>query len=184
MDFINELDSGTRTLEVGCGNGKNLNLRDDIDFHGCDISKGLIEICEERKFNVKLCDGCDLDYEDDYFDSSYSIAVLHHMSNDERRIKFLSEMVRVTKNNGKIFFQVWATSEPKYKKSKSFNENILDKLVIFKDDGKEYERYYHFFDKDEIIRLIKLFNDTCDETIKGEISFCKNNWIFSGRLIK
>lgn len=190
IDFINSLDHDTKTLEVGCGNGKNMNLREDILFFGCDISEGLQTICLNKGLQVIKCDGCDLKYEDDFFDSVYSIAVLHHMSNDDRRLKFISEMVRVTKDKGKIFFQVWATSEPKYLLSKtvfdkeSDDYNELDRLVIFKDNGKEYERYYHFFTKEEMERIIDLFNEKHSEKITGEISFTKNNWIFTGIIQK
>lgn len=182
VDFLNTLETNSKTLEVGCGNGKNLNLRDDVEFHGCDISEGLLDICKDKGFNVLKCDGCNLPYNTNYFDSVYSVAVLHHMSTDERRIKFLSEMVRVTKNDGKIFFQVWATSEPKYEITKDIGE--LDRMVSFKDNGKVYERYYHFFTKEEVERIIKLYNDSHDNKIEGDITFARNNWIFTGKIKK
>ena len=176
--FINKLEKNTKTLEVGCGNGKNLSLRDDIEFHGCDISTKLLDICKKKKLNVKECDGCDLDYDDNYFDSIFSVAVIHHLSTMERRIKFLEEMCRVVKIGGNIFFQVWSTDEPKYHKSKEINK--YDRLVLFNYDDCVYERYYHFFDLDEMILMINTFNETSSYKLFGDIREEFNNIIFEG----
>jgi ubiquinone/menaquinone biosynthesis C-methylase UbiE len=176
--FIEKLEKNTKVLEVGCGNGKNLDLRNDIEFYGCDISTKLLDICREKKLNVKECDGCDLDYEDNYFDSVFSVAVIHHLSTMERRIKFLEEMCRVVKRGGNIFFQVWSIDEPKYHKSKEINK--YDRFVLFNYDDCVYERYYHFFDLDEMTLMINTFNETSNYKLFGNIREEFNNIIFEG----
>jgi ubiquinone/menaquinone biosynthesis C-methylase UbiE len=191
LDFINSLEPNINVLEVGCGNGKNMNLRDDINFYGCDNSSSLLDICREKQFNVKECDGCYLDYKVDEFDAVYSIAVLHHLSTWKRRIKFISEMVRVSKNKSKIMIQVWAVQEPKYEKSELCNleydheKDILyskhDKFVKFRYADKDHQRYYHFFTKEELEELINDYNkEQTFGKIEGNVFFSKNNYIFEG----
>ena len=40
--FIQSLPVNSKVLEVGCGNGKNMLVRDDVQIQGCDISNELI----------------------------------------------------------------------------------------------------------------------------------------------
>jgi ubiquinone/menaquinone biosynthesis C-methylase UbiE len=183
VKFIEELNSGTKCLEVGCGNAKNM-FRDDIDMIGIDTSEKLIEIGRKKGKNVSLGDGCDIKYTDDFFDSVISIAVLHHVFTEERRIKFIQEMIRVCKPGGKIMIEVWATSDPKFETSpklehKDASDN--DRMVSFlsKTTKITYDRYYHFFSKEEFEILIKK-SSLKSKTIEGEFFFESNNWIFRG----
>ena len=50
-------------------------------------------------------------YETNYFDNTMSVAVIHHISSEERRIQSIKELVRVTKPGGKIFIEVWAMEQ-------------------------------------------------------------------------
>ena len=47
-NFIDSLESGSKLFEAGCGNGKNLTYRKDIQTYGCDISSGLIDVCRQN----------------------------------------------------------------------------------------------------------------------------------------
>ena len=44
-------------------------------------------------------------------DYAISIAVIHHMKNDERRIKAIQELLRVIKYGGEILIYVWAIEQ-------------------------------------------------------------------------
>ena len=48
-NFIDSLESGSKLFEAGCGNGKNLTYRKDIQTYGCDISSGLIDVCRKNQ---------------------------------------------------------------------------------------------------------------------------------------
>jgi len=171
---------------VGCGNGKNFSGEfSHIQFEGTDICPNLLKICKERGYKVKLSDGCDLPYIDDEFDHVFSVAVIHHLSTLERRVKFIREMVRVCKKGGRIMFQVWATSSPKFESSFDVEEtdDPRDKYVLFKvrkeNEDNEFDctnrRFYHFFDEAEFGDLIEAVPE-----IDGMISFERDNYIFEG----
>lgn len=56
---------------------------------------------------------------ENYFDYAISIAVLHHLSTQERRTKALLEIKRCLKPGGRALVTVWA-KEQKYKNKSSF----------------------------------------------------------------
>ena len=74
------------------------------------------------------------------FDVTICIAVIHHLSTDERRLHALKELVRITKISGLILTYVWALEQDKEKannvepenerteKSKKTEENDIEKL--------------------------------------------------------
>ena len=186
VKFITDLKPGTKCLEVGCGNAKNM-FRDDIDMIGIDSSQKLIDIGLIKGKNVYLGDGCDIKYNDNFFDSVISIAVLHHVFTEERRIKFIQEMIRVCKPDGIIMIEVWATSDPKFETSPKLddkNANNNDRMVSFmsKNDRKSYDRYYHFFTQEEFKMLIKN-SSFQNKHIEGKIHLESNNWTFQGKIV-
>ena len=54
--FLDSLSAGSRVLEVGCGNGKNMLYRRDLEFSGTDISERQVQICRGKGLSVDL--GC------------------------------------------------------------------------------------------------------------------------------
>jgi len=152
--FIMELPTNSSILEAGCGNGKNLMTRSDIIFKGCDISEEFVQICKSKKLDVELGDITKLHYKDNEFDYSMSIAVIHHMSSYERRLKAINELIRVTKPSGKIFIEVWALEQGS---NSRFNFDKQDLLIPFKDKktGENLgNRFYHVFKENELNELI------------------------------
>ncbi|KAM0726305.1 Alkylated DNA repair protein alkB-like protein 8 [Formica fusca] len=132
--FLESLKEGTLLLDVGCGNGKYLYGDRNIYKMGCDHSSGLTDICRKRGFEVLQCDCLYLPYRDNSVDTAISIAVIHHLSTRERRLRAISEMVRVLRPTGKCLIYVWAKEQRKNstdsfylkygKKNKDENEKI------------------------------------------------------------
>lgn len=170
--FINELPKNSEVLEVGCGNGKNLLIRNDIIFKGCDISDEFVKICTSRNLDVIKDDITNLSFPNNIFDYTLSVAVIHHMVNEERRLKAISELIRITKPNGQIFIEVWAMEQDNDSRIK-FNEQ--DNLIPFKNKhtGENLgNRFYHIFKKGELEKLINNFDN-----VKIINSFYeKGNW--------
>lgn len=190
-EFVNNLKPGYKVCEGGCGNGRNF-IRGDIEWHGYDVSEGLVEICHERGFeNVKVCNGMDTGYEDNTFDAIMSIAVIHHLLSYEDRLKFLQEMIRITKscsdeNINNITFQVWATTSKKYEQSANADQGIdeyshNDRFVKYTsrdDDIEIVDRFYHFYSDNEFKRMIS------ECPIEGKVELIMNNYVFTGRINK
>ena len=150
--FISELDSNSLILDSGCGNGKNM-FRNDCNFIGIDLSESMIDIVKKQGKNGIIADTRNLPFIDNYFDASISIAVVHHISSEEERIKAINELIRVTKSGGKIFIQVWEDMIQKTDKFEQIGEG--DYLVKWDNrDGVEYKRYYHLFENGELDDLI------------------------------
>ena len=151
-DYILSLDKSLKILDIGCGNGRNMEY-DDYDFYGIDNCKNFISICKDKKLNVKLSDMTNIIYEDNCFDSIISIASFHHLSTRERRLKALAEMKRVLKQTGSVLLSIWSKNQSHNKK---LNFNYGDNYVPWKSkDGIVISnRYYYIFEIMEIKELL------------------------------
>ncbi|KAK3028848.1 hypothetical protein RJ639_037692 [Escallonia herrerae] len=109
--FLNTLPLGSLVLDAGCGNGKYLGLNPNSFFLGCDISGPLVKICADRDHEVVIADTVNLPYRTGYGDAAISIAVLHHLSTEDRRKKAINELVRVVKKGGLVLITVWAVEQ-------------------------------------------------------------------------
>ncbi len=173
-EYLNSLEAGSLNLDVGCGNGKYLNINDKIFTIGTDRCFNLISICREKNTNnqVFVADSLKLPIRSETFDSAISIAVVHHFSNVELRVKALLEIVRILKKGGTFLIYVWALEqdEKKFTQQDNFvpwhlqntyeNENKVQTLgpEVIKEDKKNatvYHRYYHMFKLGELEALIK-----------------------------
>ncbi|KAF8023493.1 hypothetical protein BT93_F0871 [Corymbia citriodora subsp. variegata] len=109
--FLKTLPLGSLILDAGCGNGKYLGLNPDCYFIGCDISAPLIKICADREHEVLVADAVNLPYRTGFGDAAISIAVLHHLSTENRRRRAIEELVRVVKKGGLVLITVWAVEQ-------------------------------------------------------------------------
>ena len=143
--FNDSINSKSNILDAGCGNGKNMIYLQNQGHNviGIDFSDGLLEICKEKKLNVKKSDIRNLPFKDCTFDYVISIAVIHHINSEDDRIKAISELLRVTKKGGKVLFTLWALEQDKLSKRKMI---LGDNYVPF----KGIDRYYHIYNKDAV----------------------------------
>lgn len=80
---------------------------------GCDRSAGLAEICRSRGFQITLADCLQLPYRSRAFDAVLCIAVIHHLSTDERRKQAVTEIMRILRASGRALIYVWAKEQNK-----------------------------------------------------------------------
>lgn len=104
---ISYLD-GVNEKTLGCGNGKNLQVTPNSVVVGSDNCLELLKIAGDRGGEVGLADCLNLPYRSGVFDSTISIAVIHHLCTEERRIRALQELCRITRPGGSILVYVWA----------------------------------------------------------------------------
>lgn len=147
--FITDLPAGTHVADIGCGNGKNMQLRtEEITYSGIDISEVMVNICQARGHYVIQGNILQIPFADDKFDATMAIAVIHHLESRTDRVAAIRELVRITKPGGKILIYVWAFEQPKSSKRKFTSQ---DEMVPFKNkDGSVYHRYYHLYIDDEL----------------------------------
>ncbi|XP_064158361.1 probable tRNA methyltransferase 9B [Anguilla rostrata] len=113
--FLLDQEPGSVVADVGCGNGKYLDINEDAFKLGCDVCRPLVDTACARGYEVQVCDGLRLPYRRGCFDAVLSIAVIHHLSTKERRIRALREMARVLRVGGRLMVYVWAMEQKRRK---------------------------------------------------------------------
>lgn len=148
---------------------------------GCDRSVELLKICRQRDYEVGLVDGLFLPYRQGVFDAVICIAVLHHLSTNSLRRRFLVSMVKAMRKGARAMVVVWSLeqmtskSESAKKKFATVGEESLISWTLRGKDGRDerkFLRYYHLFPAGELEWLIG--------TIEGvkvvEVAFDSDNW--------
>jgi SAM-dependent methyltransferase len=161
--FILSLEPNTLMLDLGCGNGKYLSVRQDLDLYAVDNCENLVKMVQNKYPTVKtfISDVTSTPLETNIFDSVISIAVIHHLSTRERRISMLKEIIRILKPCAKCLITAWAT-EQTHTKTLSKATKISDTNDWFipwedKKNKKISQRFYHLFEKDEFEDLLSTF---------------------------
>ena len=167
-DFTNLIIDNSNILEIGCGNGKNMEYilkTNSVNLIGIDTCKKFVSMCQEKKLNVILGDALKLHFEDSKFDYVLCIAMFHHLLTEEEQDISFKEMLRVMKTGAIGILTCWATEQPFESKFK-FHEGV--NIVLWKGKEKTKTRYYyvyseemflHFFMKYEQITIIKIYNE-------------------------
>ena len=104
-----DLHQGDRIFDLGCGRGVDLQEIAEVvapngEVYGLDNAVDMVSEANSLhqgigNIIIRLADGEQLPFDDNYFDAGRSIRVLQHVKNLE---SVLAEMQRVTKTGGKI----------------------------------------------------------------------------------
>jgi len=177
--FINSLPNYSLIADAGCGNGRYMNLNKKYNlnhqFIGFDFCEESIKICKERQFDILVANTKYIPYRSNIFDATISIAVIHHLHTYKARLDACKELCRLTKKGGKIFIQVWASDVPKTKKFIKINDDNDYYITWYVNETKKLKRYYHLFEKDEFISLIKNSGIIIEECF-----YDHDNWVIIG----
>ena len=157
-EFIDSFQPNSKILDIGCGNGKNMGSRDDCIYVGLDICNNLINQAQSKNNCSYITSDClNIPLKKESFNYIMSIAVIHHLSNLDRRIKSLLEIKRLLKKGGQALIYVWSYEQPKFKNELSQDVMVkwtLNKKYNDNEKDKIYHRYYHLFKKNELEMLI------------------------------
>ena len=99
----------------GCGNGKYLNVREDIVINGSDICQELVQLAYGRHRDVIRANNLRLPYRSESMDAVISVGVLHHFVSPNRRLQSIWELVRLLRPGGKLLIYVWAWEQKQRK---------------------------------------------------------------------
>lgn len=173
--LVNYVRSGDKILDLGCGNGRLVDLFEGqtADYIGIDNSENLIKAAREKYpgKNFIVYNGLNIPFNDGYFDIIFCIAVLHHIPSKQMRIGFLKEANRVLKPGGRLILTVWYfwTKKSywqlffKFTLKKILGKSPLDFFDVKQPWFKTAERYFHLFRKSELEGLIKRAGFTDEE---------------------
>jgi ubiquinone/menaquinone biosynthesis C-methylase UbiE len=159
-----------RVLDLGCGTGRLYEIfkNKNIDYAGIDFSENLVRIARENYGNMFVVgDILSLPFSDNYFDSVWAVAVLHHIPMGKLRKRALSEIKRVLRPGGRIIATYW--------KIKSFFHR--DVFIPF--HGKK--RYYRVFTKRGIGKLFKKSGFEIEELRELQRNNKKTNILIIGK---
>ncbi len=156
-EFLNRVETNSIILEVGCGNGKNLNYRTDCINMGCDLCQKFCDITTNKGAETTVANNLYLPYRDESVDYVLSIAVVHHLSSYQRRMKSLRELVRILRPGGKLLIQVWAMKQPDDSRRKFTKQDNLVEFQTSDKKIKEY-RFYHVFRENELDNMFNLIS--------------------------
>lgn len=176
--FKGYLQKGQDVLDIGCGNGRILQLLKDYkpNYLGVDNSENLIEEAEKSwsGYNFMAADVLDLSVVGRKFDLVFLISTLHHIPSQELREQALQNIKSVLKPDGKLLMINWNLWQKRYIKyiikyillkitdpSKEIIEDVKAKDLDLQDIfmqffDKKNKRYIHAFTEFNISNLLKL----------------------------
>ena len=162
--FQGYVKEGDKVLDVGCGNGRLLELYAGKGVNYIGVDNSFAQIKEAKKKypgrNFRVADALTLPFPDKSFDNVFAVAVLHEIPSLEFRNLFLREARRVLRDKGLLFLSVWDLRNRiglilKYSFLKLIGRSKLDWKDVFIPWNNKIERYYHVFGKKEIIKLVE-----------------------------
>ena len=159
-EFLDNLPENFKVLDIGCGNGRNLFFRNDLDMVGIELSKELYERAKINcpKARIINSDINELDnIKDEKFDLIICTAVLEHLEYPEKTV---SNIYSLLSENG---ITVWTVPDP-------FWEKIATSVGHLDDD-----QHHHIPNIRELKELAKSNNLKVIEAKKFMFSFILNS---------
>lgn len=212
--ILNKKNKPIKILDIGCGNGRLVNFLESLnieyEYIGIDNSEGQINealsnsdsnrVNKKNPTHFQIGDILNLsNFEKDYFDFIFCIAVFHHLPSKETRYKALKEIKNILKNEGLVFMTSWNLFQLKYIKYlfdinkykdinqkasvdlkekkfnllESFSFRFKDTFIPWKNENGEVvsKRYYYAFNK---IELKNLFTKTDFKILENRLTDDKN----------
>jgi alkylated DNA repair protein alkB family protein 8 len=175
-DWKNYIKDGQNILDIGCGNGRLLELfaEKKVQYTGLDISAELIKIANKKcqQYNVsqisfQVGDMRYLPFANDSYDLVFAVSALHHLPHHLNRWLALSEIFRVLRPGGLLLMTNWylwnTFSNRKFQIKKQTLLNwwrgldIHGLYIPWKDvQGKiQTQRYYYAFKKRELASVLE-----------------------------
>lgn len=157
-DFLDSIQKNSIILEIGSGNAKNLLRRPDCINIGVDLCSNFFKICNDKGIESIIANNLKVPMLDNIADYVLSIAVIHHLTTEERRLKCIKEIIRLVKPGGKFIIQVWSLKQAeKSKRQFKKQDNYVD--FISSDKKSKESRFYHVFIENELDNLILQLNN-------------------------
>lgn len=187
--LVEEIEPDATVLDVGCGNGRLLQVFKDkrIKYLGVEPSVGLLEEARREFPDQKFTAGNILnlgEIPEHNFDYVISVAVIHHLPGEDLRIQALKQLKNKVKEDGTIIITAWNLwTKPKYRKLifkffllKLFGKNNMDFGDILFDWRKDKDkflsqRYYHAFTRSELKKIVKKAGLKVTEYKKDEYNY-------------
>jgi len=178
-----------------CGNGKYFTVRQDIAVIASDRSTGLVEQAWRKMqppdaqhsvrgadlaagrcspaADVYVADAMRLAIRAGSCDALVCVAVLHHVSSAERRVRMLAELMRVLRPGGRALVTVWAQEQQDAKKLAKWlpigaQPGAADASPGSAEDGGDYFVPWHLpFHRTEAAAVLRQAQGTAPGALAG-----------------
>ncbi|KAF3085629.1 tRNA methyltransferase, has a role in tRNA modification [Orbilia oligospora] len=131
-EFLTTLPPGSVGIDVGCGNGKYLNINPNVFIVGSDRCENLVKIAKDQAptQDVATADILSQPHRPSSFDFALSIAVIHHLSSPERRVEAIASILELLKpaGEGKALLYVWALEQKNSRRG--WDENSEQDVLV------------------------------------------------------
>ncbi|ODH13187.1 hypothetical protein ACO22_07513 [Paracoccidioides brasiliensis] len=186
--FLKEQPPGSIGLDIGCGNGKYLPVNSNVFIVASDRSEALARISSRHyPHSVIVADNLNLPHPDGFFDFAISIAVVHHLSTPERRVRAVQSILQTLRpprngqEGGKALIYVWALEQKTSRRGwdAGDDQDVMVPWVRQKksmdpqsdESTKTFHRYYHLYQSQELERdIVAAGGDVLDH------GYEKDNW--------
>lgn len=151
LPSLPDLPEGSKVLELGCGNGKTLSsmLRYPWTITALDFSAGAVRlgrVVAHERADFLVADACLLPFVDRAFDAVFAFHVVGHVLHSDREM-MASEVTRVLKHGGKIFFRDFGVGDVRAGKGEE-----VEPGTFMRSQGV----ITHYFTEDEAENLFSL----------------------------
>ena len=175
--FIQSIPSKSQLsiFEAGCGNGRNLIYARDAGFYsvsGMDICPQFVEICRERMLDVSV--GDILEPIDKKYDIILSVAVIHHLDSEEKRLIAIKNLINGLNPGGRLLITVWSQEKGDSVAQKEFS--LGDNIVPWhsKDGSTILEhRYYYIYNREFLVETLNRLG------VDYKLEWEEQNWIIT-----
>ena len=147
-----------KILDFGCGGGAHTwyLAREGFDTYAFDGSPSAVEstrkklIKDSLNADVRVMDGCDLEYESNYFDAVIDSAciyanTLNHIEN------MYKDIYRILKTGGKLLTTAFSSETTGYGTGKEIEKNTYENITRGSLSGRGK---VHFWNDDELMKLL------------------------------
>jgi SAM-dependent methyltransferase len=173
--FLERFQSNPHTTiyESGCGNGRNMIYAKELGYttvEGMDICPEFVDICNKKNLDVVL--GDILEPMVKKYDVILSVAVIHHLDTEEKRVAAIRNLIDGLTVGGTLFFTVWSLEKGNSIAQKDFQ--LGDNIVPWKSRKTRTileNRYYYIYNKERLEETLKKLN------VQYTLLWEEQNWI-------
>ena len=173
-DFTKSIHQPSKILEIGAGNGKNMEHiqnNTSCEIQGVDYCENFVNICKTKNLQCTNADSKHLPFVKNSFDYVMCIAMFHHLLTEEDQTQSMNEILRVLKPKGKGIITCWSTEQPPNSKF-TFVAGV--NVVPWKGrKGIHKTRYYYVYSKQMFQQYFESFQEIEILDIYNE----QGNWI-------
>lgn len=182
---------GERICDIGCGDGRNLILFDDLGFdtYGIEISKDIVKAVYRNlaiqnvilpNENIRCGTNSKIPFEDNYFDYLVSWNSCYYMENGMFNFgDYVKEYRRVLKPGGKFIFSIPMLSHSCFKdvtEEKRVNNNLYKKVANYYFSILNGTWFRAFISTDDIKKSFPGFHNWIFGNIVDNCFGLNNHW--------